>query len=200
MNRRRFLGAVAASSLVGWTGVAGANPARINGTGSPFPRLGPRALSRPRLRRSRYKVLEIFLTGAASHRDSLWVEQVGSAFAPPRQVFDDDSLVPIDTSDVLLASDRYVIGVNPGASDESICLGPWAKALEGTQWRSRARLITMGHDRPVHRLAQFHALTGQTLGRDGAACMGAWLANESWATNFPSFCLLYTSPSPRDRG
>ncbi|MGC6494535.1 MAG: DUF1501 domain-containing protein [Myxococcota bacterium] len=121
-----------------------------------------------------YKVLEVFLVGAISHRDTLWVEGATSDHRPARQTFDAATLADHGMD----AQERFYIGDNPlpDGTSEPIHLGPWATSLPDT-WLDRARLLTMAHDRPVHRLAQFASLTGQGFGREGATSMGAALAS-----------------------
>jgi hypothetical protein len=115
-----------------------------------------------------FKILDIFLTGALSHRDALWVDDPAEGWAPWR--------VDPDMTQVPGAGNAQKILFKP-ASDHAVYLGAGFTPLLPTGALGRTRLValrTFGAGDHVVRTA--HTMAGVELGRPGFVSPGARVA------------------------
>lgn len=194
LTRRRLLGGTIASTtlaaaggpLVSWA-ANGLTERSVPGTGAPF------------------RVLEIFLAGGLSHRETLWVEQPDEAPVQRRLAALNPSTNPIlaapgapsDWTRWLTGPGAYQgAGYRVGRSASGdVHLGPCGEPLvrqlsNGSRLIDRLRVIAAGHDLEPHEEAQELMMQGAPAITDGsrASGVGAAIGRQ---TGLPSY-VFYT--------
>lgn len=128
-----------------------------------------RPLQRALVGCTRYRVLEIYLAGGLSHRETLWIESP-DANLRWRDLSGIDSsswnlaVAPPMVSDMAAWTTPFVGGVR---------FGPAASAIEGHPVLQRTRLVATRHDLEPHIAAGALTLGGLPIGRTRNAGLGA---------------------------
>jgi hypothetical protein len=177
-TRRSFLRAAGAAGL--GAALAGL-PGRARGLGAPPPGCG-------------YKLLEVFVHSAPSHRETLWIEAnpAGSRWwTQTGALTGANPTVAAPQTSVRSTRCRRV------TSTGGVYLGPCAAPLVGTPLFDRLRLVALRHDVPAHDQAAHLALTGALPGRPGGACRGAAIQRALGAGNRVAYvCAPTDLPQP----
>jgi len=145
------------------------------------PRLAHGALAHGQVGCKAYKVLHIYLHGAVSHRETLWIDEGDPEWAEWRQTFD-----PADMDPSASGATRTWIG---NAPDHAVYLGEGLHPLVAANLLPRMRVVAMSNPAPeVHRIAAGGALAGVEVGRPGFASVAArMLARHQDDDPFASF-------------
>lgn len=182
VSRRRFLRSCA---------VAGAGAALGGVAVGGRPRPASAAQRTPGGGSGPFGILEIFVHGAFSHRETLWVESAPQASQTAWAPISRSGGVP-GLSQSLAQSLASGTGNPPLSASEwaqfhpfhtdthqvDVFMGPCASPIVGTPLFERARMVALGHVLPAHEAAAHVALTGVSPGRLYGAGLGASMA---WA-------------------
>ncbi len=169
-NRRTVLSGLGAGALLGGLGGPLIRSARASALGTYSLSGGP------------YKVLEIFLSGALSHQETIWMTDEDG----PGWLDLDD---PASWGAVPHGSSIELVG---DAGGSTVWLGGMCTPLTTGTWLDATRVVALGHDQPAHAAAIPFALGGHTIGRPARAGLGAAIgrrAAELGATGPVSFVL-----------
>ncbi len=180
LTRRGLLASASAGLFAGALG----KPARALAANGLTDRLVPGAAGS-------FNVLEIFFSGALSHRETFWVEQPDelpverglSSLNPLTHATTKPPGAPADWTAWLAAQNAYLnsdykVG---STTDGDIHLGPGFKPIvdplsSGLRLRDRLRVVALTHDAPVHPVAQGYATQGIYDGSSATKVSGAGAA------------------------
>lgn len=156
-NRRTVLSGLGASALLGGLGGPLIRSARASTLGTYSLSGGP------------YKVLEIFLSGALSHQETIWMT-------------DEDGPGWLDLDDpaswgAVPHGSPVELGVDAGGMP--VWLGGMCAPLTTGTWLDATRVVALGHGLPAHLAAIPFALGGHTLGRPARSGLGAAIARRA---------------------
>jgi len=113
-----------------------------------------------------YKVLHIYLHGALSHRETLWVDDDSHGWAPWRE--------PADLGNINFLAGGATRTPFANTTDHQVSLGEGLYPLVGAGWGHRLRVVAMSTPSPeVHRIASGTSLAGIEVGRPGFASLAA---------------------------
>lgn len=143
------------------------------------PRLAHAALAGANYGCQSYKVLDIYLHGAVSHRETYWIEDDSVGAAPWRE--------PADMASEDAAASGATRTLIGHAGDYGVSVGEGFHPLVAAGWGHRIRPMALRTSSPeVHRIAAGEAITGVGVGRPGFASIAArmqarWGADDPYA-------------------
>jgi hypothetical protein len=139
-----------------------------------------RPLNSARIGCQTYKILEIFLQGGLSHRETLWVEQPDQA--PIWRNLTLNTQEWTNEVSPLVPPAGWTLSLPPPSN---LVMGPGAFAIATHAIAGRMRLVATGHRLDPHEAASALTLTGLPLGRARGAGLGTVLQRKYGSVTDP---------------
>ncbi|MBX2802680.1 MAG: DUF1501 domain-containing protein [Myxococcales bacterium] len=134
-----------------------------------------------------YDILQVFLFGGISHRDTLYVDD-RPGLPDPIRVEPDMSALGSEPAGAVRTPFAYADEL--AGLDHDVYLGAGAQPLDDLGVLDQTRLLVMRGDFTAHTLASSFALTGAQVGQPEGTSLGARIQAESGDTSTPASWVL----------